>query len=107
MNEWLLKRGFESSFSYFGFVLAGGEGEITWQKDDDDINDNEKVKMVDETSSKLIINKATMADAGIYTCHCEFESGHKDHITTKVHVFGMWSPNTELQFVPLQLGKVS
>lgn len=107
LNEWLIKRGFESSSSSFHFVLAGGEGEITWQKDDEDIDDEEKVIKVDETSSKLVIKKATMADAGIYTCHCDFDNGHVDQTTMQLYVFGMWPHNSELQFVALQLGKAS
>lgn len=104
LNVWLIQRGFESSFSSFHSVLAGGEGEITWQKDDEDI-DEEKVTKVDESSSKLIIKQATMEDAGIYTCHCEFNNGHIDQTSMQLYVFGMWSLNTELQFLALQLGK--
>lgn len=107
MSKWLIKHGFESSSSSFHFVLAGGEGEITWKKDDEDINDEKKVIKVDETSSKLVIKKAAMADAGIYTCHCEFEKGHDDQITKQLYVSSMWPHNSELQFVALQLGKAS
>lgn len=70
-------------------VLAGGEGEITWQKDDEDIDDEEKVTKVDETSSKLVIKKATMKDAGRYTCLCDYESGHNDQTTISLYVYGM------------------
>lgn len=62
---------------------------------------------VDETSSKLVIKKATMEDAGIYTCRCDFDNGHVDQTTKQLYVFGMRSPNTQLQFVALQLGKAS
>lgn len=54
---------------------------------------------MDETSSKLIITQATMEDAGVYRCHCEFDSGHSDQITTQLYIFGMSTLNTELQFV--------
>ncbi|KAI9520297.1 hypothetical protein NQZ68_018604 [Dissostichus eleginoides] len=40
---------------------AGAEGEITWLKDGEEI-DEEKVKKLDETSSKLCIKNATMQD---------------------------------------------
>lgn len=70
-------------------VLAGGEGEITWQKDDEDIGNEEKVTKVDETSSKLVIKKATMEDAGRYTCLCDYESSHKDQVAILLYVYGM------------------
>lgn len=62
---------------------------------------------IDETSSNLIIMKATMEDAGVYTCLCEFENGHKDQTSLQLHVFGMLSLNTELQFVALPPGTAS
>ncbi|XP_036929811.1 neural cell adhesion molecule 1 isoform X1 [Acanthopagrus latus] len=65
---------------------AGAEGDITWSKDGDEI-DEEKVKPVDETSSKLIIKTATMQDAGRYTCHCEFNSGHTDKTDKQLYVY--------------------
>ncbi|XP_076593616.1 neural cell adhesion molecule 1 [Chaetodon auriga] len=65
---------------------AGGDGDITWQKDGEDIDDEEKVSKVDETSSKLIIKKATIQDAGSYTCLCEFDNGHNDKIMMQLYV---------------------
>eukprot|EP00066_Takifugu_rubripes_P014431 XP_011603697.1 PREDICTED: neural cell adhesion molecule 1-like [Takifugu rubripes] len=65
---------------------AGGEGEITWQKDGEDIDD-ENVKKMDETSSKLTITQATMEDAGLYSCRCDFESELTDQITTQLYIF--------------------
>lgn len=74
---------------FFSPVLAGGEGEITWQKDGEEIEDEEeKVSKVDETSSKLVIANATMQDAGRYTCVCDFDSGHKDDVMTQLYVYG-------------------
>uniref|UniRef100_A0A3B5BC13 Ig-like domain-containing protein n=1 Tax=Stegastes partitus TaxID=144197 RepID=A0A3B5BC13_9TELE len=66
---------------------AGGDGEITWQKDGVDIDDEEIVEKVDETSSKLVIKKATMGNAGRYTCLCEFDSGHTDEVQTTLYVY--------------------
>ncbi|XP_054869316.1 neural cell adhesion molecule 1 isoform X1 [Amphiprion ocellaris] len=66
---------------------AGGDGDITWRKDGEDIDDEDIVQKVDETSSKLLIKKATMQDAGRYTCLCEFDSGHKDDIQTMLYVY--------------------
>lgn len=70
-------------------VLAGVEGEMTWVKDGKDIDDEEKVTKVDETSSKLVIKKASMEDAGRYTCLCDYESSHKDQTAILLYVYGM------------------
>ncbi|XP_047191993.1 neural cell adhesion molecule 1 isoform X1 [Scophthalmus maximus] len=66
---------------------AGGEGELRWQKDGEDIDDEEKVSTIDETSSKLLIKNAMMQDAGKYTCLCEFESGHQDEVQIQLYVY--------------------
>ncbi|XP_030014772.1 neural cell adhesion molecule 1 isoform X1 [Sphaeramia orbicularis] len=66
---------------------AGAEGEITWHKDGVEIDDEEKVSKVDEESSKLILKKATLEDAGRYTCVCEFETGHRDERDTQLYVY--------------------
>ncbi|XP_029958605.1 neural cell adhesion molecule 1 [Salarias fasciatus] len=65
---------------------AGGEGDITWKKDGEDVDDEEIVHKVDEGSSKIIIKKATMQDAGRYTCLCEFDNGHQDEVQTLLYV---------------------
>lgn len=70
-------------------VSAGGEGDMTWLKDDEEIDGNAEVKVVDETSTKLIIKKATMQDAGKYTCQCDFNNGHSDNIMTELYIYGM------------------
>lgn len=56
---------------------------------------------MDEASSKLIITQASMEDAGVYVCLCEFDSGHSDQITAQLYIFGMSTLNTELQFVAI------
>ncbi|XP_022609260.1 neural cell adhesion molecule 1-like isoform X3 [Seriola dumerili] len=66
---------------------AGGEGTITWQKDEEDIDDEEKVSGIDESSSKLSIKKATMNDAGKYSCLCDFDSGHQDKIDIQLYIY--------------------
>ncbi|XP_028326815.1 neural cell adhesion molecule 1 [Gouania willdenowi] len=66
---------------------AGGEGDITWQKDGEEVDDEEIVFKVDETSSKLLIRKASLEDAGRYTCLCEFDSGHSDNTQIVLYVF--------------------
>lgn len=58
-------------------------------KDGEDIDEEEKVSKIDETSSKLLIKKATMEDAGRYTCACDFDSGHRDETHLQMYVYGM------------------
>nr|XP_057909450.1 neural cell adhesion molecule 1 [Doryrhamphus excisus] len=65
---------------------AGGEGDIMWQKNGEDV-DEEMVSKVDETSSKLFIRRATVADGGRYTCTCDFDNGHKDEVQTQLYVY--------------------
>lgn len=43
---------------------------------------------VDYTSSKLLIKKAKMQDAGKYTCECEFENGHKSDEQIVLYIYG-------------------
>lgn len=66
---------------------AGGEGDITWRKDGEDIDDEEIVFKLDETSSKLVIKKAKLEDAGRYTCHCDFDNGHNDDTQIQLFVY--------------------
>lgn len=60
---------------------------------------------MDETSSKLVIGVATMADKGTYTCWCEFDNGHTDEITFELFIHSKSSLSIQLQFVALPLGK--
>ena len=69
-------------------VPAGAEGKITWLKDGKEINDVEKVLKEDEAASKMIIKKATMQDAGRYTCRYEFNSRHSDETEMQLYVYG-------------------
>ena len=73
----------------FFFLTAGGEGDITWQKDGKEIDDEERVSKIDEVSSKLEIQNATLEDAGSYTCLCTFDNGDPDGRTsTNIYVYG-------------------
>ncbi|XP_038848674.1 neural cell adhesion molecule 1-like [Salvelinus namaycush] len=65
---------------------AGGEGDITWQKDGEDAEDDQ-VEKVDETSSKLLIRNAKIEDTGRYTCLCEFETGHREDVSYTIFVY--------------------
>ncbi|KAM9309741.1 neural cell adhesion molecule 1 [Pholidichthys leucotaenia] len=66
---------------------AGGEGTITWLKGGEEVDDEDIVSKVDESSSKLVIKKATMTDAGKYTCQCDFDNGHRDDTQTVIYVY--------------------
>uniref|UniRef100_A0A665TF20 Ig-like domain-containing protein n=1 Tax=Echeneis naucrates TaxID=173247 RepID=A0A665TF20_ECHNA len=66
---------------------AGGEGEITWKKSGLDIEDEEQMIKIDESTSKLSIKKAEMDDEGRYTCLCEFSNGHSDEVEIQVYVY--------------------
>lgn len=70
-------------------VSVGGEGQITWLKDNKDADEKAEVSVIDETSSKLFIDKATLQDAGRYTCQCQFDNGHNDEAMIEVYVYGM------------------
>lgn len=70
-------------------VQAGAEGEITWKKNGVDFDDEEKVKIIDESNSKIVIKNASLQDAGKYTCTCEFDSGHSDHMDVSLYIYGM------------------
>ncbi|XP_037532353.1 neural cell adhesion molecule 1 [Nematolebias whitei] len=66
---------------------AGADGDVTWYKNGDEIDDDEIVSKVDYTSYKLLIRKAKMQDAGKYTCACEFDNGHKSDTQIILYVY--------------------
>ncbi|KAM6936688.1 neural cell adhesion molecule 1 [Lycodopsis pacificus] len=81
---------------------AGGEGDITWKKDGNEMDADDGVSKSDESTSKLVIKKATMQDAGRYTCLCEFENKAKDAVFTQLYVYegpSFGSTNTYHEFL--------
>ncbi|XP_034031216.1 neural cell adhesion molecule 1 isoform X2 [Thalassophryne amazonica] len=64
---------------------TGKEGDVTWQKDNEDVEE-EKVTKMDEISSKLLIRKATLQDSGRYTCVCDFDSGSRSEVSVQLYV---------------------
>ncbi|XP_016339037.1 neural cell adhesion molecule 1-like isoform X2 [Sinocyclocheilus anshuiensis] len=57
---------------------ADSEGEISWLKGDEDVDeDRHVVEIIDESSSKLILKNLELDDAGIYTCVFENDHGTK------------------------------
>ncbi|KAM9852400.1 neural cell adhesion molecule 1 isoform 2-T2 [Aulostomus maculatus] len=65
---------------------AGGDGDITWEKDGNEI-DEDLVSRVDEGSSRVRIMMATLEDAGKYVCKCEFDNGHNDETKQQIFVY--------------------
>ncbi|KAM3838265.1 neural cell adhesion molecule 1 [Diretmus argenteus] len=81
---------------------AGGDGTITWKKDGEDIDDEERVQKMDETASKLLFKNIKMEDAGRYTCLCEFDNGHEDQVSIQLFVYdgpSFGSTNTYHEFL--------
>uniref|UniRef100_A0A671MRB6 Ig-like domain-containing protein n=1 Tax=Sinocyclocheilus anshuiensis TaxID=1608454 RepID=A0A671MRB6_9TELE len=57
---------------------ADSEGEISWLKGGEDVDeDRYVVEKIDESSSKLILKNFELDDAGIYTCVFENDHGTK------------------------------
>lgn len=86
---------------------AGAEGEITWQKEGEDVEE-ENVFTVDETSSKFIIKSATIEDTGKYTCRCEYDTKSEE---TSMQLFVYEGPSfgsttTYHEFLEGTVGKV-
>ncbi|MED6276503.1 hypothetical protein CHARACLAT_003672 [Characodon lateralis] len=56
---------------------AAKEGDMTWFREGEEIDDEDIVSKVDYTTSKLLIRKASLSDVGTYSCKFESEDGHK------------------------------
>lgn len=71
----------KSGFFLFYVLLRGSadsEGDISWSKGDEDVDeDRHVVEIIDESSSKLTLKNVQLDDAGIYTCVFENDHGTK------------------------------
>ncbi|XP_024917580.1 neural cell adhesion molecule 1 isoform X2 [Cynoglossus semilaevis] len=85
---------------------ATPEGEITWRKDGNTIDDDETVKPIDGLSSSLNIKTATLQDAGTYICECEFDNGHNDIARSMVFVYEGPSFNGTKTYHEFQEGEI-
>lgn len=66
---------------------ADSEGDITWLKDNEEVNeDRYEVKINDESSGSLILNNIELGDSGIYTCQFENEHSTKRN-TYQLYVY--------------------
>lgn len=67
---------------------ADSEGEISWLKDDEAIDeDRHVVEKVDESSGKLNLINLELEDAGIYTCVFENDHGTSKKSNYKIYVY--------------------
>ncbi|XP_059424414.1 neural cell adhesion molecule 1-like isoform X2 [Carassius carassius] len=66
---------------------ADSEGDFSWLKDDEEIDeDRYVVEKVDESSSKLILKKVELNDVGNYTCVLDNDLGTRK-ITYQIYVY--------------------
>ncbi|XP_042629056.1 neural cell adhesion molecule 1-A-like isoform X2 [Cyprinus carpio] len=67
---------------------ADSEGEISWLKDDEAIDeDRHVVEKIDESSGKLNLINLELEDAGIYTCVFENDHGTSKKSNYKIYVY--------------------
>ncbi|KAM4735571.1 neural cell adhesion molecule 1 [Anableps anableps] len=83
----LSKQDFQVGEEILLVCKATKEGEMTWLKEGEDIDDENIVSKLDYTTSKLSIKKATLLDAATYTCKFESEDGHKVDTQSVIYVY--------------------
>lgn len=68
--------------------LADSEGDFSWLKGDEEIDeDRHVVEKTDESSSNLILKNVELDDAGIYTCMFDNDHGTKK-MNYQIYVYG-------------------
>ncbi|XP_067304106.1 neural cell adhesion molecule 1-like [Pseudorasbora parva] len=67
---------------------AKSEGEISWLKDNEEVDeDRYEVKTHDESSSSLTVNNVQLGDSGIYSCVSENDLGTKKTTSYQLYVY--------------------
>ncbi|XP_014826357.1 PREDICTED: neural cell adhesion molecule 1-like isoform X1 [Poecilia mexicana] len=83
----LSKQDFQVGEEMLLVCKATKEGEMTWHKGGEEIDDEDIVSKLDYTTSKLLIKKASLSDGGTYTCRFESDDGHKADAQSVIYVY--------------------
>ncbi|XP_007552728.1 neural cell adhesion molecule 1 isoform X1 [Poecilia formosa] len=83
----LSKQDFQVGEEMLLVCKATKEGEMTWHKGGEEIDDEDIVSKLDYTTSKLLIKKASLSDGGTYTCKFESDDGHKADAQSVIYVY--------------------
>ncbi|XP_014879595.1 neural cell adhesion molecule 1-like isoform X1 [Poecilia latipinna] len=83
----LSKQDFQVGEEMLLVCKATKEGEMTWHKGGEEIDDEDIVSKLDYTTSKLLIKKASLSDGGTYTCMFESDDGHKADAQSVIYVY--------------------
>ncbi|XP_023186167.1 neural cell adhesion molecule 1-like isoform X2 [Xiphophorus maculatus] len=83
----LSKQDFQVGEEMLLVCKATKEGDMTWHKGGEEIDDEDIVSKLDYTTSKLLIKKASLSDGGTYTCMFESEDGHKVDAQSVIYVY--------------------
>ncbi|XP_017164764.1 neural cell adhesion molecule 1 isoform X2 [Poecilia reticulata] len=83
----LSKQDFQVGEEMLLVCKATKEGEMTWHKEGEEIDDENIVSKLDYTTSKLLIKKASLSDGGTYTCMFESDDGHQVDAQSVIYVY--------------------
>lgn len=85
---------------------ADTEGDISWLKDEEDVDeDRHLIEKVDESSNKLKLKKVQLTDSGVYTCVFENDHGTR-RSQYQIYVYSTFHspafPKSTIQMVYIQ-----